>query len=32
VAVAWGDLGQAEVREALQVLDRLMAICWRLTH
>jgi four helix bundle protein len=32
VAVAWGDLNEAEVREALQVLDRLMAICWRLTH
>jgi four helix bundle protein len=32
VAVAWGDLGETEVREALQVLDRLLAICWRLTH
>jgi four helix bundle protein len=32
VAVAWGDLGEADVRETLQILDRLMAICWRLTH
>jgi four helix bundle protein len=32
VPVAWGDPGEAEVREALQVLDRLMGICWRLTH
>jgi hypothetical protein len=32
VAVAWGDLGEAEVRESLRVLGRLMAMCWRLTH
>ena len=32
VAVAWGDLGEAEVREALQILDRLLATCWRLTY
>jgi len=32
VAVAWGDLSEAEVREALQILDRIAAVCWRLTH
>ena len=32
VAVAWGDLGESEVREALEGLDRLAAIGWRLTH
>jgi len=32
VAVAWGDLSEADAREALQILDRLAAICWRLTH
>ena len=32
VAVAWGDLGEAEVHEALEVLDRLAAVGWRLTH
>src|SRR5512134_3701702 len=30
VAVAWGDLSEAEVREAIQILDRVIAICWRL--
>jgi len=32
VAVAWGDLSEAEVRKALQCLDRISAMCWRLTH
>jgi len=32
VAVAWGDLSEAEVHEALQILDRIVAMCWRLTH
>jgi len=32
VSVAWGDLSEAEVREALQILDRIAAVCWRLTH
>ena len=32
VALAWGDLPSAEVSEALQLLDRLLAITWRLTH
>ena len=36
VAVAWGDitgdLSEAEVREALQILNRIAGICWRLTH
>jgi four helix bundle protein len=32
VAVAWGDLQVAEVSEALLLLDRLLAMLWRLTH
>jgi four helix bundle protein len=32
VAVAWGDLTAAEVAEALLLLDRLLAMLWRLTH
>ena len=32
VALAWGDLQSAEVSEALQFLDRLLAMAWRLTH
>jgi len=32
VAVAWGELSEAEVHEALQILDRILAMCWRLTH
>jgi four helix bundle protein len=32
VAVAWGDLTAAEVSEALLLLDRLLAMLWRLTH
>jgi four helix bundle protein len=32
VAVAWGDLSAAEVSEAFLLLDRLLAMLWRLTH
>ena len=32
VAVAWGDLVEADVREALGLIDRVLAIVWRLTH
>jgi len=36
VAVAWGDitgdLSEAEVCGALEILDRIIANCWRLTH
>jgi four helix bundle protein len=32
VAVAWGWVGEDHVAPALQYLDRLLAITWRLTH
>jgi hypothetical protein len=32
VAVAWGKLQQSEVDEALRLLDRVLAMTWRLTH
>jgi four helix bundle protein len=32
VAVAWGDLDPVEVTQALHLLDRLLAMTWRLTH
>ena len=32
VAEAWGDVKQSEIKEALQLLDRHLAILWRLTH
>ena len=32
VAEAWGDVKQSEINEALQLLDRLLAMLWRLTH
>jgi four helix bundle protein len=32
VALAWGDLQPAEVSEALRLLDRILAMTWRLTH
>jgi four helix bundle protein len=32
VPLAWGDLAPAEVSEAIQLLDRLLAMAWRLTH
>ena len=32
VAMAWGDLEEAQVAGALQVLDRVLAILWRLTR
>jgi hypothetical protein len=32
VALAWGDLQAAEVSEAPGLLDRILAMTWRLTH
>jgi four helix bundle protein len=32
VALAWGDLDLGELAEALKLLDRLLAMTWRLTH
>jgi hypothetical protein len=32
LAVAWGYLGGAELGTAFELLDRELAICWRLTH
>ncbi len=32
VAEAWGHLEDAEVAGLLALLDRLLAMCWRLTH
>jgi four helix bundle protein len=32
VARAWGDLEARDVEEALLLLDRLLAMLWRLTH
>jgi hypothetical protein len=32
VVVAWGKLQQNEVDEALRLLDRVLAMTWRLTH
>jgi four helix bundle protein len=32
VAAAWGDLAAAEVSEAIVLLDRLLAMLWRLTR
>jgi len=32
VAAAWGHLPEGELSEALELLDQLLAICWRLTH
>ena len=32
VALAWGWLGQDDVGPALALLDRLLAMTWRLTH
>jgi four helix bundle protein len=32
VALAWGDLQADDISEALQLLDRLAAMAWRLTH
>ena len=32
VAAAWGHLDADDIDEALTILDRLSAICWRLTH
>lgn len=32
VAVAWGDIEQIAVDPALEHLDRILAMLWRLTH
>ena len=32
VALAWGDLSSGGAAEALRLLDRLLAMLWRLTH
>jgi four helix bundle protein len=32
VALAWGDLQPAEVAETLRLIDRVLAMTWRLTH
>jgi four helix bundle protein len=32
VALAWGDIQEPDVSEALELLDRILAMLWRLTH
>jgi hypothetical protein len=32
VAVAWGDLDEPDAAEALGLLDRVLAMLWKLTH
>ena len=32
VAEAWGDLDEAAIQESLQLLDRLLAVLWRLSN
>ena len=32
VAVAWGHIGEDDAKPALEQLDEILAICWRLTH
>jgi hypothetical protein len=32
VAVAWGDLGSERVAPALALLDRVLAMLWKLTR
>ena len=32
VAIAWGYLAEGSVDDALDLIDQLRAICWRLTH
>ena len=32
VAAAWGHLNGNDIEEALAILDKLSAMCWRLTH
>ena len=32
VALAWGDIQESDVSEALELLDRILAMLWRLTH
>ena len=31
-AIAWGDLEAASVRKPLELIDRVVAMLWRLTH
>jgi four helix bundle protein len=32
MALAWGDLAEDDLAEALRLLDRIQAMTWRLTH
>ena len=32
VAIAWGYLSPAEAQPALQQLDQIVAVLWKLTH
>ncbi len=32
VAVAWGDIAETEITEALGLLDRVLAMTWRMTR
>ena len=32
VAAAWGHLRDDDIVETLAILDKLLAMCWRLTH
>jgi four helix bundle protein len=32
VAVAWGDVEDRDVARALELLDRVLAMLWRMTH
>ena len=32
VALAWGDVEESEVSEAFELLDRVLAMLWRMTH
>jgi four helix bundle protein len=32
VALAWGDVEESDVSEALELLDRVLAMLWRLTR
>jgi four helix bundle protein len=32
VAVAWGDVEDRDVARALDILDRVLAMLWRMTH
>ena len=32
VAHAWGWLTEADAKKPAEILDQILAICWRLTH